>query len=88
LYIQYTRKDTGDENDPKIFGKGFRPEDMAIEQRLVASVPDVSKASPTAFIDADLGGDKYTRKSTSGLVIMMNSGPVKEAECYNENRRV
>ena len=55
LYIQYTRKDTGDKNDPKVFGKGFRPEYMVIEQRLVASVPDVSKASPTLSLMRILG---------------------------------
>ena len=49
---------------------------MTIEERLVPTVPDISQGTPTTFVDADHGGDKDTRRSTSGLVIMMNSGPI------------
>jgi hypothetical protein len=28
------------------------------------------------YVDADYGGDKDTRRSTSGMVVMMNGGPI------------
>mmetsp|Transcript_31089 Transcript_31089/g.39999 ORF Transcript_31089/g.39999 Transcript_31089/m.39999 type:complete len:272 (+) Transcript_31089:77-892(+) len=48
----------------------------SIEERIVASKPVDVPNAPTTYIDADLGGDRETRKSTSGLVIMMNGGPI------------
>jgi len=48
-----------------------------IEERLEAGhTPDPHSNHPITYIDANLGGDKTTRKSTSGLVIMMNGGPI------------
>ena len=76
LYVQYTRDPTSEGgNDPQVFGKGWR-EDKTIEERLVPTTPDLSAHAPTTFVDADHGGDAETRRSTSGLIIMMNGGPV------------
>jgi hypothetical protein len=48
-----------------------------IEQRLeINHNPEPHSNHPITYIDANLGGDKITRKSTSGLVIMMNGGPI------------
>jgi hypothetical protein len=49
---------------------------MTIEERLVASVPTPLENSPDMFVDADFGGDKDTRRSTSGMVVLMNNGPI------------
>ena len=55
----------------------FTPPPRTIEQRINDEQPPVYHPNhPTTFIDADLGGDKPTRKSTSGMVVMMNGGPV------------
>jgi hypothetical protein len=76
LYIQYVRDPArGAGNDPQVFGKGWK-EDKTIEERLVPTTPDLSAHTPTTFVDADHGGDKETRRSTSGLIIVMNDGPV------------
>jgi hypothetical protein len=80
LSIRYTRGVYG--NDPQIFQKGSKvisrtsSEAMTIEERLVASVPEPAANSPDLYIDADYAGDTETRRSTSGLLIMMNGGPV------------
>jgi len=77
LHIQYAR--SADGNEPEVFGKGHREgddKDMTIEQRLVASVPKSASNSPDAYVDADYGGDADTRRSTSGMVVMMNDGPI------------
>jgi hypothetical protein len=80
LSIRYTRGVYG--NDPQIFQRGSKvtlrtsSEAMTIEQRLVASVPEPAANSPDLYIDADYAGDTETRRSTSGLLIMMNGGPV------------
>jgi hypothetical protein len=81
--IQYTKTHSG--NDPLIYekyhfpdsDKADKPPDLSrtIEERLVASVPSPTPNVPITFC-ANLGGDKVTRKSTSGLVIMMNGGPI------------
>ena len=52
------------------------PPVRSIEERLVASTPSVTPNAPITYIDANLGGDRVTRKSTSGLVITMNGGPI------------
>jgi hypothetical protein len=52
------------------------PSSKTIEERLVDSEPEVIPNSPITYMDADLGGDRVTRKSTSGLIIMMNGGPI------------
>ena len=80
LSIRYTRGVYG--NDPQIFQRGSKvatrtsSEAMTIEERLVASVPEPAANSPDLYIDADYAGDTETRRSTSGLLIMMNGGPV------------
>jgi hypothetical protein len=77
--IQYTR--SADGNQPSIFegGSGVYQRGskaMTIEERLVASVPTPQDNSPDMFVDADFGGDKDTRRSTSGMVVLMNGGPI------------
>ena len=77
--IQYTR--SADGNQPSIFegGSGVHQRGskaMTIEERLVASVPTPQDNSPDMFVDADFGGDKDTRRSTSGMVVLMNGGPI------------
>ena len=52
------------------------PPARTIEQRLVADVPNSHPNCPDTYMDANLGGEKFTRKSTSGMVIMMNGGPI------------
>ena len=85
--VQYRRSTVGG-NDPKIMESSWHPSEddsastgadtisRSIEERIVASVPVDVPNSPNTYIDADLGGDRETRKSTSGLVIMMNGGPI------------
>ena len=72
LFIQYTRGDRG--NDPEIYERGS--EVKTIEERLIASKPTPSTNSPDLFVDADFAGDANTRRSTSGMITMMNSGPI------------
>jgi hypothetical protein len=80
LVIQYTR--TAIANGPSVFEHSHYPgnEDeiklRTIEERLVPSVPPSVSTKPEVFVDADLGGDRETRKSTSGMVITMNGGPI------------
>jgi len=48
-----------------------------IEERLEQGhTPTPHANHPLTYIDANLGGDRLTRKSTSGLVVMMNGGPI------------
>lgn len=48
-----------------------------IEERLTPGYTPVAHPNhPLTYIDANLAGDRITRKSTSGLVIMMNGGPI------------
>jgi len=86
--IQYTRTSDGSGNNPKVIERSWHPNDDAtsdpvsdpksrtIEERLVPSTPDVVPNVPNLYIDANLGGDRVTRKSTSGLIITMNGGPI------------
>ena len=78
MCVQYVRSpgDTGNDPQVYVYGKGWR-EDKAIEERLVATEPDTSSSLPTTFVDADHGGDKNTRKSTSGLVITWHNQNVR-----------
>jgi hypothetical protein len=62
------------ESQPTVTKTG--PSTKSIEQRIQDGLPDNDANDPVTYIDADLGGDRYTRKSTSGLLIMMNGGPV------------
>jgi hypothetical protein len=73
--IQYTKSDT-DGNNPHIEERSWHPHQATIEERLIPGTPEDVSNVPHTFMDADLGGDKVTRKSTSGLVIMMNRGPI------------
>ena len=53
------------------------PPPRTIEQRLETDYVPLSYPNhPNTYIDANLGGDKVTRKSTSGMVVMMNGGPI------------
>jgi hypothetical protein len=72
MYIQYTRSERG--NEPVIFEKGS--EVKTIEERLIASKPSPSANSPAMYVDADFAGDANTRRSTSGMIVMMNGGPI------------
>jgi hypothetical protein len=75
MFIKYTRQEFG--NVPELYEKGSKVEDKSIEERLVASTPDPAANSPALFIDADFAGDvAYTRRSTSGMICMMNGGPI------------
>ena len=73
LYIQFTRSSHG--NNPEIFEKDWSTH-KSIEQRLQAAVPDSQPHSPDMYVDADYAGDLNTRRSTSGMVVMMNQGPI------------
>ena len=73
LYIQYTRSVQG--NDPQVFEKDWSQR-KSIEERLQAGKPEGAPHSPDLFIDADYAGDANTRRSTSGMVVMMNGGPI------------
>ena len=78
LYIEYQRSEHG--NNPHIFEKGEavpeRPQRKTIEERLIASTPQSQPNGPDLYIDADYAGDVNTRRSTSGWISMMNSGPI------------
>jgi hypothetical protein len=73
--IQYSRTDDAAGNIPQIFSQGCRL-DPPIEERLVAAVPNPPPNSPTVYCDADLAGDKISRRSTTGMYISMNGGPI------------
>jgi hypothetical protein len=87
LAIQYTR--SSEDSGPKVFENADCPDDnissrkkqseptvRTIEERLVPSIPAPHPNHPDTYVDADLGGDKITRKSTSGMVVIMNGGPI------------
>lgn len=71
LCIQYKRGN--DPNRINVYSGVFRPK--SIEERLVASQPENHPNQVQIFIDADHGGDKFTRRSTTGMVSIMNFGP-------------
>ena len=82
LFIGY-RRDKDDLNNPVIYEKSRwageskpSPKKQTIEERLVASVPTPMSNSPDMYCDADYAGDKETRRSTSGMIVMMNGGPI------------
>ena len=73
--IEYKRQAKGG-NEPIVFEKG-EAVPRTLEQRLKASTPDENiPGNPLLFVDADYAGCKVTRRSTSGMVIMMNGGPI------------
>ena len=47
-----------------------------MENRLSASKPAEALNSADLYIDADYAGNPNTRRSTSGMVTMMNGGPI------------
>jgi len=73
LFIQYTRSDRG--NEPAVFQKDWSVR-KSIEERLKASKPVPLAHSPDIYIDADYAGDHNTRRSTSGMITIMNNGPI------------
>jgi hypothetical protein len=90
LSIQYHCTDSGG-NSPQVFEQGYFPGQnnenvkaqssialttRTIEERLIADVPTPHPNEPITYMDANLGGDRHTRKSTSGMVITMNGGPI------------
>ena len=82
LFIGY-RRDKDDLNKPVVYEKSQwagdikpTPKKLSIEERLVASTPTPMSNSPDMYCDADYAGDKETRRSTSGMIVMMNGGPI------------
>jgi len=74
--IEYKRKKEGG-NVPVVFEKGEEVPERTLESRLQASTPDENiPGNPLLFVDADYGGCKVTRRSTSGMIILMNGGPI------------
>jgi len=76
LSIQYSRKKDG---QLQIFDKASSlKKQRSIEERLKSSVPRTKKDSnePDMYTDADYAGDINNRRSTSGIIIMMNGGPI------------
>ena len=47
-----------------------------VSDRLKDRVPVPAPNEVNHYVDADFGGDKVTRRSTSGYVAMMNGGPI------------
>ena len=47
-----------------------------MEERLRARKLAEAPNSANLYIDADYAGDPNTRTSTSGMVVMMNGGPI------------
>ena len=73
--IEYKRMATGG-NEPIVYEKG-EAVPRTLEERLKPSTPDEDiPGNPLLFVDADYAGCKVTRRSTSGMVIMMNGGPI------------
>ena len=73
LVIEYKRGESG--NSPEIYEKDWSPR-KSMEERLQASKPDDLPNSADCFVDADYAGDANTRRSTSGMITMMNGGPI------------
>jgi hypothetical protein len=73
LFIQYTRSGSG--NEPELFEKDWSHR-KSIEERLRASKPESASDSPDLYVDADYAGDPNTRRSTSGMIVLMNGGPI------------
>ena len=73
LVIEYKRGESG--NSPEIYEKDWSPR-KSMEERLQASKPDELPNSADCFVDADYAGDTNTRRSTSGMITMMNGGPI------------
>ena len=83
LNIVYRRcKEHG--NEPTVYERGGRvpakvPAEESIERRLKASTPEEGSSQAEMYVDADYGGEKNTFRSTSGILTMMNGGPISWA---------
>ena len=75
LQIEYKRQKR-DGNVPIVFEKGEEVPERTLDSRLQASTPNEIPGNPLLFVNADYAGCKVTRRSTSGMVIMMNGGPI------------
>jgi len=73
LFIQYSRSGRG--NNPEVSEKDWSQR-KSMEERLRASKPTGAAESPDLYIDADYAEDPNTRRSTSGMITMMNDGPI------------
>ena len=49
---------------------------FTVEDRLVDTEPSPLGNEPSTYVDADHGGCKNTRRSTSGFICMLNGGPI------------
>ena len=56
----------------------------SIEDRLVSTIPTSIPNNPIVYCDADLAGDRYSKRSTSGQVILMNGGPIAWSSCLQQ----
>ena len=61
--------------NPRCLRRILRHLKKPLAERLLASVPD-GTTCPDIYVDADMAGDKATHRSTSGMVTMMNGGPI------------
>ena len=74
---EYQERQSKRGNEPIVYEKGERVPERTLEERLKPSTPDEdAPGNPLLFVDADYAGCKVTRRSTSGMVIMMNGGPI------------
>ena len=73
LCIQY---DKNISNNEVIAYENVSKRKKTIEERLKASIPEPTLNETDMYTDADYAGDKNTRRSTSGMIIMMNGGPI------------
>jgi hypothetical protein len=83
--IRYSRQAHGDSgNHPEVWSKDeYSDSETAklrrtktIEERLIAGLPEPGPNETSLYIDADHAGDRNTRRSTSGMIIVMNGGPI------------
>ena len=79
LRVRYVR--SAQPSEPFIYERGGKVPDrpkrpITIEERLVASTPTITPNQPDLYADADFGGDPFTHRSTSGMVVMFNGGPI------------
>ena len=48
----------------------------SIEDRLISDIPKHLPNVPVMYCDADLAGESYSKRSTSGQLVLMNGGPI------------
>ena len=71
-------------NEPTVYERGSEvpakvSAEESIESRLRASTPEEGSSQAEMYVDADYGGDKNTFRSTSGMLTIMNGGPISWA---------